>query len=191
MHGLLSIERAERQPPRHHRAYGRGQRGTSESGQETGTGSLPSEQQLDCSGLGHRGESTTGSSTNAVCFAGAGAAEAFPANSAAFRSAAAAGERGRGLIKTVVLALIRFYQSSLSPAIPSSCRFYPTCSTYAYDAVSTWGVRRGSHLALRRVLRCRPFGGYGCDPVPGRDDARADDASSMAVTGTGRRLVGI
>jgi uncharacterized protein len=173
MHGLLSIERAEPQPHRHYRTHRGGERRASESGQETGAGSVPAEQQFDCGRLGHRGESAPGSSFNTLSFAGTGADEAVSADSAALDSTAAGGERGSGFIETIVLGLIRFYQSSLSPAIPSSCRFYPTCSSYAYDAVSTWGVRHGSYLALRRVLRCRPFGAYGCDPVPGREDAPA------------------
>ena len=73
-------------------------------------------------------------------------------------------------MKTAILGIIRFYQSSLSPAIPSSCRFYPSCSAYAYESVSTWGVKDGLWLTLRRVLRCRPFGGYGCDPVPAKPE---------------------
>ncbi|HXJ95796.1 MAG TPA: membrane protein insertion efficiency factor YidD [Terriglobia bacterium] len=76
-------------------------------------------------------------------------------------------------MKTAVLALLGFYKSALSPAIPSSCRFYPTCSAYAYEAVSQWGVRRGMWLALRRVARCRPFGGFGYDPVPSADNVRS------------------
>lgn len=73
-------------------------------------------------------------------------------------------------MRTAVLGLIAFYRSALSPAIPSSCRFYPTCSGYAYEAVSNWGVKRGLWMALRRILRCRPFGGHGLDPVPARED---------------------
>jgi len=69
-----------------------------------------------------------------------------------------------------VLALIGFYRTTLSPAIPSSCRFYPTCSAYAYEAVSRWGVRRGLGMALRRLGRCRPWGGHGYDPVPHPED---------------------
>jgi len=72
-------------------------------------------------------------------------------------------------VKQALLSLIAFYRTSISPAIPSSCRFYPTCSVYAYEAVAEWGVRRGVRLALRRVLRCRPFGGFGYDPVPARE----------------------
>lgn len=69
-------------------------------------------------------------------------------------------------MKFVVLGLIRFYQACLSPAMPSACRFYPSCSAYAYEAVEKWGVWRGVRLALGRLLRCRPWGAYGCDPVP-------------------------
>ncbi len=73
----------------------------------------------------------------------------------------------------MVLALLGFYRSTLSPAIPSSCRFYPTCSTYAYEAVSQWGVRGGMWLALQRVARCRPFGSFGYDPVPQCETVRS------------------
>jgi putative membrane protein insertion efficiency factor len=69
-------------------------------------------------------------------------------------------------MKLVALALIRFYQACLSPALPSSCRYYPSCSAYAYEAVQKWGAMRGMMMALGRVLRCRPLAGYGYDPVP-------------------------
>ncbi|HLY60458.1 MAG TPA: membrane protein insertion efficiency factor YidD [Terriglobia bacterium] len=69
-------------------------------------------------------------------------------------------------MKSVALGLIRFYQVSLSPLLPSACRFYPTCSAYAYEAIEKWGVWQGGGLALRRLLRCRPFGEHGVDPVP-------------------------
>jgi putative membrane protein insertion efficiency factor len=69
-------------------------------------------------------------------------------------------------VKAAVLGLVRFYQACLSPALPSSCRYYPTCSAYAYEAVDKWGAWRGARMALRRVLRCHPFGGRGWDPVP-------------------------
>jgi putative membrane protein insertion efficiency factor len=76
-------------------------------------------------------------------------------------------------MKFLALAFIRFYQSTISPMLPSTCRFYPTCSTYAYEAVETWGAWRGAGMALRRVLRCRPFGGFGYDPVPEKRDSGA------------------
>ncbi|HEV2176632.1 MAG TPA: membrane protein insertion efficiency factor YidD [Terriglobia bacterium] len=69
-------------------------------------------------------------------------------------------------MRSILLGLIRFYQACLSPAIPSSCRFYPSCSAYAYEAVEKWGLRRGVKLAAQRLVRCRPFGGRGYDPVP-------------------------
>ena len=69
-------------------------------------------------------------------------------------------------MKFIALVLIKFYQACLSPLIPSACRFYPSCSVYAYEAVEKWGVWRGIRLALGRLLRCRPFGPYGIDPVP-------------------------
>lgn len=69
-------------------------------------------------------------------------------------------------MKLLALGLIRFYQSAISPTLPSTCRFYPTCSAYAGEAVEKWGVWRGAGLTLRRLLRCRPFGGHGYDPVP-------------------------
>ena len=66
----------------------------------------------------------------------------------------------------MTLGLIKFYQACLSPLIPSSCRFYPSCSAYAYEAVERWGAWRGVRLALARLMRCRPYGGQGFDPVP-------------------------
>jgi uncharacterized protein len=76
-------------------------------------------------------------------------------------------------MKSLALALIRFYQSTLSPMLPSTCRFYPTCSAYAYEAVEKWGAWRGAGMAFRRLLRCRPFGGFGYDPVPEEQGLRA------------------
>lgn len=76
---------------------------------------------------------------------------------------------GAAAMRTMALGFIRFYQACLSPVLPSSCRFYPSCSVYAYEAIEKWGVRRGAALAFRRLLRCRPFSGYGYDPVPLED----------------------
>ena len=61
---------------------------------------------------------------------------------------------------------MRFYQAFLSPFYGASCKFYPSCSHYAYQAVERWGARRGAWLAMRRLLRCRPFSAGGYDPVP-------------------------
>ncbi len=78
-------------------------------------------------------------------------------------------------MKTLLLAFIRFYKACLSPALPTSCRFYPTCSTFAYQAIQEWGVRRGVGMALRRIWRCHPFGAFGYDPVPEKRGLGARD----------------
>ncbi len=69
-------------------------------------------------------------------------------------------------MKTVTLALIRFYKSAISPLLPSSCRFTPTCSEYTYQAIDKFGVLRGGWLGMRRIARCHPFHAGGYDPVP-------------------------
>jgi uncharacterized protein len=63
---------------------------------------------------------------------------------------------------------IRAYQLLVSPLLPPSCRFLPTCSEYAREAVLRYGARHGLYLAVRRLLRCHPWGGSGYDPVPER-----------------------
>ncbi len=69
-------------------------------------------------------------------------------------------------MKPLLLALIRGYRLALSPLLPPSCRFQPTCSQYALEAIERFGPARGSWLALRRLLRCHPFHPGGYDPVP-------------------------
>lgn len=66
----------------------------------------------------------------------------------------------------LLLVLIRAYQRFVSPYTPPSCRFYPSCSTYAVDAIARHGAWRGGYLAVRRLLRCHPFHAGGYDPVP-------------------------
>ena len=61
---------------------------------------------------------------------------------------------------------IRFYRTFISPLTPPSCRFTPTCSEYAIEAITKHGPFKGTWLAIKRVLRCRPGGGSGYDPVP-------------------------
>ncbi len=72
----------------------------------------------------------------------------------------------RRLLVLLLCLPIRFYQLCISPLTPPSCRYTPTCSTYAIEALRRHGPVRGSWLALRRILRCHPWGGSGYDPVP-------------------------
>ena len=70
-------------------------------------------------------------------------------------------------MKKLLLLLIRFYQKAISPWFPARCRFSPTCSAYAYEAITKYGAFKGGWLALRRFLRCQPFyKGDWYDPVP-------------------------
>jgi len=69
-------------------------------------------------------------------------------------------------MKYIALLLIRFYQYAISPHLPRVCRYYPSCSAYAYEAVTQYGALRGSLMAVRRILRCHPFCPGGYDPVP-------------------------
>ena len=70
-------------------------------------------------------------------------------------------------MKKLLLSLLRFYSRRISPAFPARCRFRPTCSAYAYQAISKYGAVKGGWLAFRRLLRCHPFyKGNWYDPVP-------------------------
>ena len=64
------------------------------------------------------------------------------------------------------ILLVRFYQVAIPPLKPPPCRFSPTCSTYALEALKKYGLLKGGRLALRRIMRCHPWGGSGYDPVP-------------------------
>jgi len=72
-------------------------------------------------------------------------------------------------MKKAALLLIRFYKLFISPLLPPSCRFYPTCSDYAFQAISVFGIKRGFFLAIKRILRCHPFCKGGYDPIPQKD----------------------
>ncbi|UXR68911.1 MULTISPECIES: membrane protein insertion efficiency factor YidD [unclassified Staphylococcus] len=73
-------------------------------------------------------------------------------------------------MKTLFIKCIRFYQRFISPLTPPSCRFYPTCSNYAVEAIQVHGALKGSWLAINRILRCHPFHKGGFDPVPLKKD---------------------
>lgn len=72
------------------------------------------------------------------------------------------------LLTTLLILPIRFYQGAISPFLPPTCRYTPTCSAYAIEALQIWGPLKGSWLAIRRIASCHPWGGHGHDPVPVR-----------------------
>jgi len=73
-------------------------------------------------------------------------------------------------VSKVLIALVRAYQTVISPLFGPRCRFYPSCSSYAIEAMRVHGALRGSGMAAWRVLRCNPFNDGGLDPVPPRHD---------------------
>lgn len=72
-------------------------------------------------------------------------------------------------MKIILLSIIHAYRQFISPLFPPACRFQPTCSQYAEEAIATYGTIKGSYLAIKRILRCHPFHPGGYDPVPDRN----------------------
>ena len=70
------------------------------------------------------------------------------------------------ILSQILILPIRFYQTCISSLTPPACRFTPTCSQYAVEALRKHGPFKGMYLAIRRILRCHPWGGHGYDPVP-------------------------
>ena len=69
------------------------------------------------------------------------------------------------MIKYILVSFIKLYQKYISPLKPPSCRFYPTCSQYALEAIGKYGTIKGSFMAVRRLLKCHPFNSGGYDPL--------------------------
>ena len=70
------------------------------------------------------------------------------------------------LLRDILIALVKFYWAAISPSRPPCCRYIPTCSQYALEALEKYGALKGGWLAFRRILRCNPFHKGGYDPVP-------------------------
>ncbi len=77
-------------------------------------------------------------------------------------------------MKHIMMALIKLYQSTISRVTPATCRFYPTCSHYGYEAFKQHGFVHGSWLTINRISRCHPFNPGGYDPVPEKFEVRLD-----------------
>jgi len=69
-------------------------------------------------------------------------------------------------VKWILIIIIRGYQKILSPFLPRTCRFYPTCSAYYIEALKKYGFFKGSYIGIKRILRCHPWNDGGYDPVP-------------------------
>lgn len=74
--------------------------------------------------------------------------------------------RRKSILTVVLVGFVRFYQLFLSPLLGANCRYQPTCSHYAIEAMRVHGGLKGGWLAIRRIMRCHPWGGFGYDPVP-------------------------
>lgn len=72
----------------------------------------------------------------------------------------------KAALQFVMLALIAFYRNCISPFTPAACRYTPTCSQYAVEAIKKYGPFKGGWLTFKRIMRCNPWGGSGYDPVP-------------------------
>jgi len=161
VHGLCPTQRVAAIPVWDHDAGALGKGRIAQSAKASVARGFPTAPRTPAGRLGHTGESPRVGGEGSISDFGRGSHEAFPLPTSpdSFRGVACQ-------VKFITLALIRFYQVCLSPAFPSACRFYPSCSTYAYEAVEKWGALRGVRLALGRLLRCRPYGGHGVDAVP-------------------------
>ena len=161
MHHFLPLQRLATHAPGRHHAKGARQRGASQSDSSAFAGSISPELCESPGGVGHRFESASG-----CCGSSVSRFDARDSTPDSNRTAPGLTGKIRNLTKLGVLILIRSYQLFLSPVLPPACRFYPTCSAYAYEAVEKWGIGRGGWLTLRRLLRCHPLGKQGYDPVP-------------------------
>ena len=81
-----------------------------------------------------------------------------------------------------LLGLVKLYRVTLSPLLGANCRYQPTCSAYAMEALQEHGAFRGSVLAAKRIARCHPWGGHGYDPVPKKDSVPEDELSKDEVS---------
>ena len=75
-------------------------------------------------------------------------------------------------ITLIFIGVVKLYQAIISPLLPMSCRHFPTCSEYTIEALRTFGLLRGTYLSIKRILRCRPGGSQGYDPLPNKGSSK-------------------
>ncbi len=78
-------------------------------------------------------------------------------------------------MKKIILLLIKFYQKYISIFTKRNCRFYPTCSTYTYQAIEKFGAIKGIYLGIKRILKCHPFNEGGYDPIPNKNKKNVEE----------------
>lgn len=93
----------------------------------------------------------------------------------------------RTVLRWLFLLPVRFYQLAISPLLGPRCRFQPTCSHYFVQAVEEWGVFKGAYLGFRRILKCHPWGPWGYDPVPRKQDKDVKKSELHNDTGVTKR----
>ena len=183
MHGLFPAKRVASFAIGDHHAGASGECCVAQSPTSAGARSVPAESGSTPGRLGFAGESAGDGGESSIRYAATGtAAFVSPATSAAVgcatRRRQVSGNKKQGTVfvilaglrKLLALGTIRFYQACISPLMPLACRFQPSCSAYAFEAVDRWGAFKGGRLALGRLLRCRPWGSFGYDPVPEKQD---------------------
>jgi uncharacterized protein len=191
MHGLLPAQRLTSFTLGHHHAGAVGDCGPAQSSAAASARSLSLESHEPSGRMGHSGESPRGSGESPFRHPSEGTLADLSSEASATICVTSDREMVTGLkmhlgavpsppkgaylplilggvLKSVALGLIRVYQLMLSPLLFPACRHYPTCSAYAFEAIDKWGIREGARLAVRRLLRCRPWGTSGYDPVPER-----------------------
>ena len=153
--GALDSERADPDPLRLRDLEAGRQRRDPQSGSQASAGDPP--HPSSARKLRYRAHGASGVGVSDLSGAEDGAGAAAQAGEAA---------RSAGITARALLKLIRIYQATISPSLGNVCRYSPTCSHYAYKAIERHGAVRGTLLALKRLSRCRPWGGNGFDPVP-------------------------
>lgn len=83
-------------------------------------------------------------------------------------------------LASLAKGVVRIYQYGISPLLPGSCRYQPTCSAYALEAIDRFGAVKGGVLGLRRIFRCHPWGGSGYDPVPEKCESHSSECDSKS-----------